>query len=130
MALSATYTPALLEDLEPLMKRPQRVMLCEESVALQAVSQFYCAFHGGPQQASGGSGGGQPGEQGRAAAAACDGMHRWGCTVGIACDGMHRGGAARWALLVMVCTQVGLHGGHCCRCIPTDVPISKEGLGA
>ncbi|KAF5829366.1 hypothetical protein DUNSADRAFT_16187 [Dunaliella salina] len=44
MALSATYTPALLEDLEPLMKRPQRVMLCEESVALHAVSQFYCLF--------------------------------------------------------------------------------------
>lgn len=44
MALSATYTPSLLEDLEPLMKRPQRVMLCEESVALQAVSQFYRMF--------------------------------------------------------------------------------------
>lgn len=44
MALSATYTPALLEDLEPLMKRPQRVMLCEESVALNAVAQFYRLF--------------------------------------------------------------------------------------
>ncbi len=28
LAFSATYTPELLADLEPLMKRPQRVMLC------------------------------------------------------------------------------------------------------
>jgi hypothetical protein len=53
MALSATYTPALLEDLEPLMKRPQRVMLCEESVALNAVSQFYRLFEKPPPSVAG-----------------------------------------------------------------------------
>eukprot|EP00967_Tisochrysis_lutea_P052312 scaffold64803_cov17-Tisochrysis_lutea.AAC.1 len=56
MALSATYTPALLEDLEPLMKRPQRVMLCEESVALRAVTQFYCLFGAGAAGEGAGAG--------------------------------------------------------------------------
>jgi hypothetical protein len=31
LALSATYTPELLADLEPLLKRPQRVILCSGS---------------------------------------------------------------------------------------------------
>jgi hypothetical protein len=39
MAVSATYTPELLADLEPLMKRPQRVMLCAETVSLQVREQ-------------------------------------------------------------------------------------------
>jgi len=30
MAFSATYTPELLADLEPLMTRPQNIMLCDE----------------------------------------------------------------------------------------------------
>ena len=41
LAFSATYTPELLEDLEPLMKRPQRIMLCSETVSLSGVRQFY-----------------------------------------------------------------------------------------
>lgn len=41
MAFSATYTPELLAELEPLMKRPQRVMMCEETVSLVGVKQFY-----------------------------------------------------------------------------------------
>ncbi|MEW5310630.1 MAG: hypothetical protein WDW38_002409 [Sanguina aurantia] len=41
MAFSATYTPELLAELEPLMKRPQRVMMCEQSVSLVGVVQFY-----------------------------------------------------------------------------------------
>lgn len=35
LAFSATYTPELLADLEPLMKRPQRVMLCGTSQGQQ-----------------------------------------------------------------------------------------------
>jgi superfamily II DNA/RNA helicase len=43
MAFSATFTPELLADVEPLMKRPQKVMLCEseERVSLKGVRQFY-----------------------------------------------------------------------------------------
>ena len=41
MAFSATYTDELLENLEPLMKRPQRVMTCSETVSLLGVAQFY-----------------------------------------------------------------------------------------
>ncbi|KAJ9505830.1 hypothetical protein QJQ45_010014 [Haematococcus lacustris] len=43
VACSATFTPDLLADLEPLMKRPQRVMMCEEEekVSLKGVRQFY-----------------------------------------------------------------------------------------
>ncbi|GAX76322.1 hypothetical protein CEUSTIGMA_g3768.t1 [Chlamydomonas eustigma] len=41
LAFSATYTPELLADLEPLMKRPQHVMLCSESTSLEGVRQFY-----------------------------------------------------------------------------------------
>ena len=41
LAFSATYTPELLEDLEPLMKRPQRIMLCSETTSLEGVRQFY-----------------------------------------------------------------------------------------
>jgi hypothetical protein len=48
MAFSATYSSSLLEDLEPLMKRPQRVMLCEEGPALAAVAQLYCLVPEGP----------------------------------------------------------------------------------
>ena len=48
LAISATYTPELLEDLEPLMKRPQRIMLCSETVSLSGVRQFYVLV-GDPQ---------------------------------------------------------------------------------
>lgn len=48
LALSATYTPELLADLEPLTKRPQRVMLCEETVSLKGVRQFYKLVGVGP----------------------------------------------------------------------------------
>lgn len=41
MAFSATYTPELLADLEPLTKRAHKVMLCEETVSLRGVRQFY-----------------------------------------------------------------------------------------
>ncbi len=41
MAFSATYTPTLLADLEPLLKRPQRVMMCEETVSLLGIQQYY-----------------------------------------------------------------------------------------
>ncbi|GIL72180.1 hypothetical protein Vretimale_338 [Volvox reticuliferus] len=41
LAFSATYTPELLADLEPLMRRPQRVMMCSETVSLLGVKQFY-----------------------------------------------------------------------------------------
>lgn len=59
MAFSATYTPELLAELEPLMKRPQRVMMCEETVSLVGVKQFYRlvgeekAFGQQPQQQQG-----------------------------------------------------------------------------
>ena len=41
LAFSATYTPELLADLEPLMRRPQKVLLCEETVSLRGIRQFY-----------------------------------------------------------------------------------------
>ncbi len=49
MAFSATYTDELLSDLEPLMKRPQRVMLCAETVSLEGVRQFYVLVPGGQE---------------------------------------------------------------------------------
>jgi superfamily II DNA/RNA helicase len=41
LAFSATYTPGLLADLEPLVRRPQRVLLCEDTVSLAGIRQFY-----------------------------------------------------------------------------------------
>jgi len=41
LAFSATYTPSLLADIEPLMHRPQKVLLCQETVSLQGIRQFY-----------------------------------------------------------------------------------------
>ena len=41
LALSATYTPALLSQLEELMRQPRRVLLCPDSVSLLGVRQFY-----------------------------------------------------------------------------------------
>lgn len=57
IAVSATYTPELLTDLEPLMKRPQRVMLCEEGVSLRGVAQFYKLMPHAPSQPDSGAGG-------------------------------------------------------------------------
>jgi hypothetical protein len=39
VALSATYTPEMLELLEEWMEAPQRVMLCEETVSLKVGSR-------------------------------------------------------------------------------------------
>ncbi len=52
MAFSATYTKELLSDLEPLLKRPQRVMLCEETVSLKGVRQFYQVIGASPASSS------------------------------------------------------------------------------
>ncbi len=42
MAFSATYTPELLADLDPFMKRPQRVMMCDDvGVGLIGIQQYY-----------------------------------------------------------------------------------------
>ena len=60
LAFSATYTPELLEDLEPLMKRPQRVMLCSETTSLEGVRQFYVLV----PPVSGAEGSSVQGEQG------------------------------------------------------------------
>ena len=60
LAFSATYTPELLEDLEPLMKRPQRVMLCSETTSLEGVRQFYVLV----PPVSGAEGSSEQGEQG------------------------------------------------------------------
>lgn len=65
MAFSATYTPELLAELEPLMKRPQRVMMCEETVSLVGVKQFYRLV--GEEQALGQQ---QPQQQGTEGASA------------------------------------------------------------
>lgn len=51
LAFSATYTAGLLGDLEPLMKRPQKVLLCEETVSLQGIRQFY-RLVSGPEEGS------------------------------------------------------------------------------
>lgn len=55
MAFSATFTPELLSDLEPLVKRPQRVMLCDspERVSLKGVRQFYALLQPGGQEGQG-----------------------------------------------------------------------------
>lgn len=41
VALSATYSEALLAELEGLMTEPHHVMLCRDSVSLLGVKQFY-----------------------------------------------------------------------------------------
>jgi ATP-dependent RNA helicase DDX20 len=41
LALSATYTPAALAELRAMMRQPQEVRLCEETVALLGLHQFY-----------------------------------------------------------------------------------------
>ncbi len=45
MAFSATYTPDLLADLEPLMVRPQKLMLCDEQVRDMRQGNFPQAPH-------------------------------------------------------------------------------------
>ena len=40
-AFSATYPQSLLDALETLMRVPQKVMLCESTIALHGVRQFY-----------------------------------------------------------------------------------------
>lgn len=50
LAFSATYTPDLLADLEPLTRRAQKVLLCEETVSLRGIRQFYKLVHEGAQQ--------------------------------------------------------------------------------
>ncbi|EFJ49376.1 hypothetical protein VOLCADRAFT_59362 [Volvox carteri f. nagariensis] len=52
LAFSATYTSELLADLEPLMRRPQRVMMCSETVSLLGVKQFYALVAADPAAAS------------------------------------------------------------------------------
>jgi hypothetical protein len=50
LAFSATYTAGLLADLEPLMQRPQKVLLCEDTVSLVGIRQFYkLVGAGGPE---------------------------------------------------------------------------------
>lgn len=48
LALSATYTPALLSQLEELMREPRRVLLCPDTVSLLGVRQFYSLAPGEP----------------------------------------------------------------------------------
>lgn len=50
LALSATYTPALLTQLEELMHEPRQVLLCPETVSLLGVRQFYSRAPGEPSQ--------------------------------------------------------------------------------
>ncbi len=44
--MSATYTPALLEQLEALMTQPQRVLLSPGTTSLLGVRQFYSLVPG------------------------------------------------------------------------------------
>ena len=44
--MSATYTPALLEQLEALMTQPQRVLLSPDTTSLLGVRQFYSLVPG------------------------------------------------------------------------------------
>ena len=44
--MSATYTPALLEQLESLMTQPQRVLLSPDTTSLLGVRQFYSLVPG------------------------------------------------------------------------------------
>ncbi|KAK9823568.1 hypothetical protein WJX72_003866 [[Myrmecia] bisecta] len=46
MAFSATYDPQLLRQIEGMMRKPHRVMLCEETVSLVGVRQFYALVAG------------------------------------------------------------------------------------
>jgi hypothetical protein len=46
IALSATYTPPLLAEVESLMAHPQHVMLCTDTVSLLGVRQFYSLLPG------------------------------------------------------------------------------------
>jgi hypothetical protein len=46
LAVSATYTPALLAQLEQLMREPQRVLLSPETTSLLGVRQFYSLVPG------------------------------------------------------------------------------------
>eukprot|EP00873_Tetraselmis_striata_P041722 jgi/Tetstr1/461986/TSEL_007059.t1 len=48
LALSATYTPEMLEQLESWMVEPQRVMLCEETVSLKGVKHFFVQMDAPP----------------------------------------------------------------------------------
>ena len=49
LALSATFSPALLSQLEELMHEPRRVLLCPETVSLVGVRQFYSLAPGEPR---------------------------------------------------------------------------------
>jgi hypothetical protein len=42
LAFSATYTPELMASLGPLLRNPHKVLLCEETVSLEAIKQYYC----------------------------------------------------------------------------------------
>lgn len=44
--MSATYTPALLDQLEALMTQPQRVLLSQDTTSLLGVRQFYSMVPG------------------------------------------------------------------------------------
>ena len=51
LAVSATYTPALLQQLEALMTQPQRVLLSPDTTSLLGVRQFYSLVPGTPSSA-------------------------------------------------------------------------------
>ena len=50
LAVSATYTPALLAQLEALMTQPQRVLLSPDTTSLLGVRQFYSLVPGAPSR--------------------------------------------------------------------------------
>ena len=62
LAFSATYAPGLLADLEPLTRRPQKVLLCEETVSLRGVRQFYRLVDDADFGGGGGDGDGEGGD--------------------------------------------------------------------
>jgi hypothetical protein len=45
MALSATFSETTMESLLPMMKKPQRINLCEDTVSLVGIRQLYSLVH-------------------------------------------------------------------------------------
>lgn len=54
MAFSATYTPPMMDPLQPLMHDPQHVTISPETVSLLGVLQFHQLVQLGPGQQQGG----------------------------------------------------------------------------
>lgn len=50
MAYSATFTPQLLADLQPLMKKPHTIITSPDTVSLAGVRQFYLLVPAASQQ--------------------------------------------------------------------------------